>query len=112
LIVGKELTVKVKDAQLLLKAEPLKFLAKYVVVVEGETIILLPVPICPVVAHVPVNQYTVPEAPVAVNVTFVPAPEQILAFEDVIPVGSAGGGAAQVNANEKAALEEYPCTRI
>jgi hypothetical protein len=75
---------------------------------EGETLILFPVPIWPVVAQLPANQYTVPTAPAAVSVTFVPAPEQIEALEEFIPLGSAGGGEVQVKAKEKAWLVEKP----
>ena len=64
--------------------------------VVGETVIEFPVPICPVVAQLPVNQYTVPDAPLAVNVVLWPL--HIVEALTVIDVTSGGGGEVHVKA--------------
>jgi hypothetical protein len=87
----------------------LKFLAKYVVVDPGDTLILFPVPIW-VKPHPPVYQYTVPWAPLAVNVVVPPA--QTVFNDALTEVGAAGGGVTHVNPRLKALVVLNPCTKI
>ena len=93
--VGAGLTVTVVEAHAALHCVPSKFLAKYVVVVVGFTTIGLPVVIHPDVLHPEVNQYTVPEAPLAVNVTGAKALSQSVLVLAVTDVGLGGGGVTQ-----------------
>jgi hypothetical protein len=93
--VGTGLTVTVVEAHAVLHCVPSKFLAKYVVVVVGFTTIGLPVAIHPDVLHPEVNQYTVPEAPLAVNVTGAKALSQSVLVLAVTDVGLGGAGKTQ-----------------
>jgi hypothetical protein len=68
----------------------LKFLAKYVVVTVGETVIVEPVVKFPELLQPPINQCTVPLAPFAVRVTGVP-PHTAPPGEAEIDVGLGGG---------------------
>jgi hypothetical protein len=99
--VGTGLTVTVVEAHAVLHCVPSKFLAKYVVVDVGFTTIGFPVAIHPDVLHPEVNQYTVPEAPLAVSVTGAKALLHSVFVLAVTDVGLGGGGATQATLSAK-----------
>ena len=107
---GEPLTFKVYEAQVLLNKPLLKFLAKYVVLAPGVTVIEFPVPI-KVVPHPPVYQYTVPTAPWAVRVAEDPT-LQMEITDDVIAVGAVGFIDAQIAVPVEPPLIAEPVCKV